>query len=138
MAPTRFSLVLLTGLMLWAGTPDAAELRQQSLAFGAPQYEVEDLMAELQAGGDVIYVTGRIRNLSQAPVKGYVVVYFRNANNQPLHAVEVEVNQNKVFGHGEAGFFEATANIVGISDVANVAIEFVDQPTPLQKPRSRK
>ena len=134
----RFVLFGLPGLLLLvAGTLLAADVREQSLAFAAPEFEVEDLVAELQNDGQVIYVSGKIRNRSQAPVRGYVVVYYRNGNNEPVHAVEVEVNQKKVFGHGEAGFFEATTPVAGISGIASVSVEFVDQPTPVKKPRSK-
>ncbi len=132
--PTRAFSIFLIVLSCWAGALNAGEIQKQSLAFAAPQYVLEDLMAESQAGGDVIYVAGRIRNRSHAPVRGYVVVYFCNSNNQPLHAMEAEVNRNEAFGHGQDGFFEVTANVAGLPNVVNVTVEFVDRPTPLQMP----
>ena len=137
----RRSLIcwVLSGLLpLAALMAEAGQVSERPLAFAAPQYELEELRAELQADGRVIYVSGKIRNRSYAPVRGYVIIYYRNGNDQPLHAVEVQVNQKKVFCHGEAGFFEATANIEGLADVASVSVEFVDQPTPLQTPRKKK
>lgn len=128
----RFLLAAVLILSTWAVAPAAEEIREQGLGFSAPQFEVEELAAELVNDGEAIYVAGKIRNRSQAPVRGYVVVYFRNGENQPLHAVEVDVNDRKTFAHNEAGAFEATASISGISGIAKVSVEFVDQPTPVQ------
>lgn len=131
--------LLLTFLfLLTIPTAEAGSVREQALAFAAPRFELEDLTAELQGDGRVIHVSGKIRNHSNAPVKGYVVIYYRNANNEPLHAVEVEVNQKQPFEHGEAGFFEATANIEQVSGIASVSVEFVDQPTPVKNMRPKK
>ena len=131
-------LVLSSILLVSALIVEAGQVSERPLAFAAPRYELEDLRAELQADGRVIYVSGRIRNHSHAPVRGYVIIYYRDGNDQPLHAMEAEVNQKKVFGHGEAGPFEATANIEQLAGVASVSVEFVDQPTPLSTPRQKK
>jgi hypothetical protein len=131
-------LLLAVVSLLTVQTVEAGSVREQALAFAAPRFELEDLTAEVQGDGRVIHVSGKIRNHSHAPVKGYVVIYYRNANNEPLHAVEAEVNQKQAFDHGEAGFFEATANIEQVSGVASVSVEFVDQPTPLKNARPKK
>lgn len=133
----RFFWATILVLLICSLGVGAEEVKEQSLGFSAPQFEVEELAAELQDDGNAIYFAGKIRNRSHAPVRGYVVVYFRNGENQPLHAVEVDVNEGKVFAHNDAGYFEGTANISGISGIANVSVEFVDQPTPVQS-SSRK
>ncbi len=136
----RWSIFLVLSSLMLSAAPaaEAGQVAERPLAFAAPQYALEELRAELQADGRVIYVSGKIRNRSYAPVRGYVIIYYRNGNNQPLHALEVDVNQKRVFQHGEAGFFEATANIENLADVATVSVEFVDQPTPLDPPRPKK
>ena len=99
----------------------------EPLPFSAPQYEFEDLKMELYSNGVIVFVSGKIRNLSHVPVQGYVVVYFRNKNNNVVHATETDVNKGKPFIHDETGYFEATENLSNHPGAENVSVEFVNQ-----------
>jgi hypothetical protein len=102
-------------------------VRQSALTFSAPVYEIEDLTADLQEDGHNVLVTGKVKNLGFSPVKGYVIVYFKNEKGVVVHSVETDVNNNKPFTRGKAGSFEISANIEGKTGIQNVFIEFVNK-----------
>ena len=108
-----------------AAVQSADGVTEQPLTFGGPQYEIEDLTAQLQSDGTEIFVSGKIRNLGHADTRGYVIVYLRDGNNDVIHAVETDVNEKRPFGYGVAGYFEVSANIEGMNGLQNVSIEFV-------------
>ncbi|MBI9083815.1 MAG: hypothetical protein JEZ11_09470 [Desulfobacterales bacterium] len=116
-------MIFFTATILQANGAD--KVVEQPLTFGGPQYEIEDLTAQLQSEGSVILVSGKIRNLGHSATRGYVIVYLRDGNNDVIHAMETDVNEKRPFGHGMAGYFEVSANIEGLSGLANVSIEFV-------------
>lgn len=116
-------MICFTTTILQANGADSVV--EQPLTFGGPQYEIEDLTAQLQSDGTVILVSGKIRNLGHSATRGYVVVYLKDGNNDVIHAMETDVNEKRPFGHGKAGYFEVSANIEGISGLQNVSIEFV-------------
>ena len=78
----------------------------EPLEFSSPEYEIEDLTAELYPEGSVIIVSGKVRNNSSIIVRGYVIVYFLNENNETVYAAEAEVNRNLPLVQGKAGDFE--------------------------------
>ena len=95
------------------------------LPFSAPKYEFEDLNLELYSDGNIIFVSGKIRNMTYKPVRGFAIVYFKDKGDDVIHSVETEVNSGKTFVHGKAGYFEATENIENIPGIENVSVEFV-------------
>ena len=116
-------IVFLTGTIVCAH--GAGDVTEQPLTFGGPQYEIVDLTAQLQSDGTVILVTGKIRNLGHSDTRGYVIVYLKDGNDDVIHAMETDVNEKQPFGHGKAGYFEASANIEGMAGLSNVSIEYV-------------
>lgn len=101
--------------------------RHEPLPFSAPEYELEDLTAELHSEGTIIFVSGKIRNLSLAPVRGYVIVYLLSGSGCVIHSVEVDVNDRNPFSHGQVGYFETYENIEDFPGIEDVSIEFVNQ-----------
>lgn len=121
---------ILTVVMMFFATTilqanGADKVVEQPLTFGGPQYEIEDLTAQLQSEGTVILVSGKIRNRGHSATRGYVIVYLKDGNNEVIHSMEADVNEKLPFGYGKAGYFEVSANIEGISGLQNVSIEFV-------------
>ena len=126
---TRYLLpvVLIGTLLLAANVFGGSVVRTGTLTFAAPVYEIEDLVAELQEDGNNVLVSGKVKNLGHSPVKGYVIVYFKNGKGAVVHSVETDVNKNRPFSHGKAGLFETSANIENTTDIQNVVIEFVNK-----------
>jgi len=126
---TRYLLpVVLIGTLLLAGNLfGGSVVRTGTLTFSAPVYEIEDLVAELQEDGNNVLVSGKVKNLGHSPVRGYVIVYFKNGKGAVVHSVETEVNKNRPFPRGKTGLFETSANIENTTDIQNVVIEFVNK-----------
>ncbi len=116
-------VVLAFGINSFGGS----NIRKNTFTFSAPVYEVEDLIAELQKDGDNVLVSGKIRNLSHTPVKGCVIIYFKNDKGKVVRSVEVDVNDKMSFRHGKTGVFETTVNIGNVPDIQNVVVEFVNR-----------
>jgi len=119
--------VLIVTLFLTGNVLGGSAVRQGALTFSAPVFEIEDLTAELQNDGNNVLVSGKVKNLGHSPVKGYVIVHFKNGKDVVVHSVETDVNQNRPFHGGKAGSFEISANIEGKTDIQNVIIEFVNK-----------
>jgi hypothetical protein len=120
-------VTILSILVFAANASGGSGVRTGTLTFSAPVYEIEDLAAEMQEDGNNVLVTGKIKNLSHHPVKGYVIVYFKNGNDEVVHSVETDVNDKKPFAHGKAGAFETSANVGNNPDIQNVIIEFINR-----------
>jgi len=125
----RFLLpaVLIATLILTGNVLGGGAVRQGTLTFSAPVYEIEDLVAELLEDGNNVLVAGKVKNLGYSPVKGYVIVYFKNGKGVVVHSVETDVNNNRPFPRGKIGSFEISANIERTPDIQNVVIEFVNK-----------
>lgn len=95
------------------------------LPFSASRYEFEDLNIELYSDENILFVSGNIRNMTYAPVRGYAIVYFKDKGDDVIHSVETDVNGGNSFIHGEAGYFETVENIENIPGLENVSVEFV-------------
>jgi hypothetical protein len=126
---TRYLLpvVIIVILLLAGNIFGGSVVRTGTLTFSAPVYEIEDLVAELQQDGNNVLVSGKIKNLGHSPVKGYVIVHFKNGKGVVVHSVETEVNKNKPFARGKSGIFETLANIENSTGIQNVVIEFVNK-----------
>ncbi|RPH51616.1 MAG: hypothetical protein EHM85_05945 [Desulfobacteraceae bacterium] len=122
-----FPVIIMIILIFAANAVGGSGVRTGTLTFSAPVYEIEDLVAEMQEDGNNVLVTGKIRNLSHHPVKGYVIVYFKNGNDEVVRSAETDVNDKKPFAHGKAGTFETSANVGNTPDINNVVIEFVSR-----------
>ncbi len=122
-----FPAIILSILIFAANAPAGSGVRTGTLTFSAPVYEIEDLVAEMQEDGNNVLVSGKIRNLSHHPVKGYVIVHFKSGNDEVVHSVETNVNDKKPFAHGKVGAFETSANVGNTPDIQNVVIEFVNR-----------
>jgi len=101
--------------------------RKQPLPFSSPKYEIEDLTADLHSDGDVLIVKGKIRNLSHAPVRGYMIIYLKNNNDDTIFSLETKVNKNMPFLHGKTGGFEVGTNIENHAGITNISVEFVEK-----------
>lgn len=123
----NFPVIILLILIFAANALGGSGVRTGTLTFSAPVYEIEDLVAEMQGDGNNVLVTGKIKNLSHYPVKGYVIVHFKNSNDEVVHSVETDVNNKRPFAHGKAAAFETSANIGNTPDIQNVVIEFVNR-----------
>lgn len=92
--------------------------------FSSYQYQVEEVAANLFNDNTLLVVSGKIKNMSGLPIRGYVVVYLKNNDDEVVHAFEGDVNGNAPFNHGAKGAFELSANIEGLK-ANNVSVEFV-------------
>ncbi len=125
---SRCLLALLFIVILFAGESFAgSSVSNRPLSFGGPKFKVEELSAEPLSDGKLLSVHGVIVNLELKPLKGYVIVYFKNGAHDVLHATEVKVNKNRSIAGGERGYFETTENVEGLGDLANISIEFVER-----------
>ncbi len=96
------------------------------MSFSAPQFQIEDLSANVHSDGRLLVVSGKVKNLSFSDVRGFVTVYFKNANHSVLKAVDVEVNENNPISNGQSGTFETSTSIESIGGLANVSVEFTE------------
>ncbi len=120
--------IVLTILGISAGNTFGMSNRlSEPLPFAAPAFVFEDLKLELHSDGVIAFVSGKIRNLSHAPVRGYVIVYFRNKDDAVTHSVETNVNEGKPFLHDRTGYFEVSENLMDHPGIENVSVEFVNQ-----------
>jgi hypothetical protein len=94
-----------------------------AFTFAAPQFVIEDLEAPTR--DDIVLVRGRIRNNGDMPVRGYVLIHFKNGDNGIIGSVESAVNEHRPIGRGESGPFEEYVNISGIRDIKTVSVEFI-------------
>ncbi|MGB5157983.1 hypothetical protein [Desulfobacterium sp. N47] len=116
-----FIVVLAFGINAFGGSGT----RKDTFTFSAPVYEVEDLIAELQNGGNIVLVSGKIRNLSHHSVRGYVIIYLKNDKDKVVRSIEADVNDKAYINHGKTGGFETSVNIGNIPDIQNVVVEFI-------------
>lgn len=125
---SMFSTILIITLI---GLPGAvfgdSNTKSEPLEFSSPEYEIEDLTAEFFPEGSVIVVSGKVRNKSNVLVRGHVVVYFLNENNETVYAVEAEVNRSLPLVQGKTGSFKVGANIKQHPGISNVSVEFFDR-----------
>jgi len=117
---------LLTALILLSAGTGFGE-RKQPLTFSSPKFEIEDLTADLHSDGDMLIIKGKIRNLSHAPVRGYMIIYLKNNNDDTIFSLETKVNKNMPFLHGKTGSFEVGTNIESHSGITNISAEFVEK-----------
>lgn len=93
---------------------------------GSPaQYELFDLTAIFFSSSGLVTVTGQVRNLSEAPVRGHVMLHFRSATDQLLYTSETEVNQGQPFAHGAVAAFEATITVGTGEAIRKVSVAFI-------------
>jgi len=119
------SLLFLVALTLVA-MPVASQEISRPLAFSGPQFEIEDLNANLHSDGRILVVNGRVKNNAFSTVTGFATVYFKSADHSVLKAVEVEVNRNLPIAQGQSGFFETSTRVDSIGELANVSVEFTE------------
>ena len=119
------SLPFLVALTLVA-MPVASQEISRPLAFSGPQFEIEDLNANLHSDGRILVVNGRVKNNAFSTVTGFATVYFKSADHSVLKAVEVEVNRNLPIAQGQSGFFETSTRVDSIGELANVSVEFTE------------
>jgi hypothetical protein len=124
-------LLFLVALTLVA-MPVASQEISRPLAFSGPQFEIEDLNANLHSDGRILVVNGRVKNNAFSTVTGFATVYFKSADHSVLKAVEVEVNRNLPIAQGQSGFFETSTRVDSIGELANVSVEFTETGRFLQ------
>jgi hypothetical protein len=106
--------------------PVAAQEVSRPLTFSGPQFEIEDLNANLHSDGRILVVSGRVKNNGFSTITGFATVYFKSADHSVLQAVEVEVNRNLPITQGQSGFFETSTRVDSIGGLANVSVEFTE------------
>lgn len=121
-----FVLITVLGLFLEPCRSLGAQKLSHPLSFSAPQFQIEELSATVHSDGRLLVVSGCVKNNSFAKIRGFVTVYFKSSDHSVLNAVDVEVNDNKLFDHGQSGRFETSTNIENIKGLANVSVEFTE------------
>ena len=85
---------------------------------------VEDLGAEFHSDSGTLVVTARIRNVSQAILRGYATIYLLSAEGRKVHAFQEEVNGGEAFAHGATVDFEATSKVGDLKKVTLISVDF--------------
>lgn len=117
----------LAGSKLLSKRKAPSETISEKTIFTGPRFSVEDLVADVHAEGDIIAVSGKIRNYSQSLASGYVIVYFKDSKDRVIHAVEANVNERQPIAHGDTGLFEAQTSLDNTPGATNVSVEFVNR-----------
>ena len=107
-------------------TASAKNLGNTQTAIQTPQYEVIDLSADTFSDNRLLYISGKIKNTSFHPIKGYIIVRLQDAENTNIGFIETAVNKSLPIDHYRMGAFNITVNIEKESHIRNVSIEFVD------------
>lgn len=95
-------------------------------------FQVVDLSADATENGQIIDVSGGIKNQSFSSVRGHAILYLIDQNNNVVHAVETEVNDQQRFQHGQTGTFSVTIDISALNNLQSVSVEFVQHsPTAI-------
>lgn len=100
---------------------------QRPLTFGGPRFVIDDFEAYLHSDGKILLVNGKVDNVCQEPIRGYVTVYLKNASHDVLNAIDVKLKNSNKIAKGKSGFFEAKINIEGYTQLANVSIDFIEE-----------
>jgi hypothetical protein len=127
---TLFLLFLAT--LTLVAMPVAAQEISRPLTFSGPQFEIEDLNADLHSDGRILVVSGRVKNNGFSTVTGFATVYFKSSDHSVLKAMDVEVNRNLPIPQGQSGFFETSTRVDSIGGLANVSVEFTETARLLQ------
>lgn len=85
---------------------------------------VEDLAAEFHSDSGIIVVTAKIKNTSQAMLRGYATIYLLSAGGKKIHAFQEEVNNGEMFGHGVTVDFKSTSKVGDLKNVAAISVDF--------------
>ena len=89
-------------------------------------YQVTDLEASVQGDGNLLEVSGKIKNRGFKPLRGAAVIYLLDNSGAVVHGIEAEVNNGHRFNHGQSGTFEMSINISRFSNLQQVTVEFVE------------
>ena len=100
-----------------AGNLNSTQFEQKLIA-------VEDLAAEFHSDSGTVMVTARIKNVSQAMIRGYATIYLLSAEGKKIHAFQEEVNSGEVFAHGTTVDFKATSRAGDLKKVASISVDF--------------
>jgi hypothetical protein len=85
---------------------------------------VDNLGAEYHSASGTIVVTAKIKNVSQAFLKGYATIYLLSAEGKKVHAFQEEVNGGEPFAHGTTVEFKATSKVNDLKKVASISVDF--------------
>lgn len=85
---------------------------------------VEELAAEFHSDSGTVVVRAKIKNVSQAMIRGYATIYLLSAEGKKVHAFQEEVNGGEVFAHGTTVDFKATSKISDLKKVASISVDF--------------
>lgn len=118
--------LVLAGLVCFAATaaPAAQSGNLNPVQFDQRMVIVEDLAAEFHSDSGTVVVTAKIKNNSQAMMRGYATIYLLSAEGKKVHAYQEEVNGGEVFAHGTTVDFKATSRIGDIKKVASISVDF--------------
>lgn len=128
----------LIGLLLLLMTVSPATMAgeiSRPLTFSGPQFQIEDLRADLHSDGRILVVRGKVKNLGYSHIKGFLTVYYKGAHQEVLKTQETEINENQPIAAGQVAKFEATTNVQNIPGLTNVSVEFTEtsRELPLKK-----
>ena len=106
-----------------AGTVKGIQIMMETHIAVAGDYRIEDITMKENSAG-YIYTRGMVRNLSNTPIKGYVVIDFLNANGDTVYSMRSYVNEGREIYPGKAAFFVNTIYKDSAPGVQNVQVEF--------------
>lgn len=114
-------------VLLPIGVPPASASEiSRPLTFSGPQFQIEDLTADVHSDGRVLVVQGKIKNLGFSSVQGFITVYFKGSHHEVLNAIDADVNNRQPIPSGQSGKFEASANVQNLPGLSNVSVEFTE------------
>jgi len=106
--------------------PDAPAGNLNPPSVYAPSsYVVEDLEANVHSDGNVLIVTGRIKNLTPKKMWGRIIVYLKTEKNDTLGTIDTEIKDTFI-APGGSGRFEVAADVRGLGGLRNVSVEFLE------------
>ncbi|MCK5227069.1 MAG: hypothetical protein KAJ60_05900 [Desulfobulbaceae bacterium] len=123
---TSFLIVLFLSLVFSANALGQTYTIPYPAEHAEPEFRIENLSADLYSDDTVLLIKGTVKNMGHKSVKGYVIVFLRDENNDQIGSVETDVNKRGSFGSGDSGKFEVAADIQSITGIKNVSIEFVE------------
>ncbi|MFO7760161.1 MAG: hypothetical protein ACQES8_09175 [Thermodesulfobacteriota bacterium] len=124
---TWFYKIFLLGLFFSLFTHTVRLEASQPLYLSGPRIKVIDLRADFHSDNTIIVVSGKIKNVSHEPMRGYVNIYLLNSSGHTITAYAEPVNSTRSFGHGEIVDFETVINVADIKGINNISVEFVRQ-----------
>jgi hypothetical protein len=84
------------------------------------------LEANTYEKGRLLHVQGKVKNMSQRPVRGYLLLHLVDSNQQSVYALRTEIQDKSQLAHNDTGSFEEVINIQALKGLKTVRVEFVE------------